>query len=591
MMQKNLNARMRAARKNATKKVDNGLIDYTPGNQFTTTTRVTEEDLIPLLPILEEYYQYWVLYADCFLELFTPINSSFQLVPLQRLVLREMVKNRSTFVTACRGFSKSFLANLAEQISCIQIPAVKRTITAPAKNQAISIGREKFNELFGIMPRLKQEVDYRRGSNTNFSDDYIRLVYKNKSELDVSAIKESTRGGRRHGVLVEEVKDIPKATFNAVIIPMLAISRRLFDGTLNPSEPNQQQIYIGSAGYMHDFGYEKAVETLIRFIINPKQNFYCGVPVEVPLFYGFMSQDFLDEIRNDPSFSEEDYSREFGSIWSSNTESSIFDFNKLLGMRNIRKALWERKPGDTKRYYCSIDVGRTIARTVITVYRIQEHEQYWEKQTVNIIVIPGRDFINQAVTIHQVNDAFQFEEIIIDANGMGVGLLDNLTKPLFNPNDGKLLPALGLTNPKEHSTIEQMGAPLIYGLKTGNKLASEIHDIALKEISNSRVRFLVNESDISDTITAQSVAHKIRLLQPYKNTSLFMKELQNLEFKNVGGLTKLQKVDSGEEKDTFSSFEYGMFLITMREQEWVKSKHRKRINLAAMTMGSRANKR
>jgi hypothetical protein len=97
---------------------------------------------------------------------------------------------------------------------------------------------------------LDNEIDREKGSGTVRSEDFFRIMFKGKAMLDVTALRESARGGRRHGILAEEMKDLPGDEMNAIALPLLNISRRCGDGQLNPHEPHQQQTYIGSAGYV-----------------------------------------------------------------------------------------------------------------------------------------------------------------------------------------------------------------------------------------------------------------------------------------------------------------------------------------------------
>jgi hypothetical protein len=51
---------------------------------------------------------------------------------------------------------------------------------------------------------------------------------------------ESSLGGRRHGGLLDEIKLHDEELVNTVVLPLMNVSRRLPDGTVNPKEPNQQ---------------------------------------------------------------------------------------------------------------------------------------------------------------------------------------------------------------------------------------------------------------------------------------------------------------------------------------------------------------
>lgn len=185
--------------------VDTGLIKYGPkdtsGGEF-----VDEKRLFQILPDLEKYYELWLGYPDKMYEWLYPPDTNFHFYPFQKLGLRANLRYKTVFQTATRGYSKSFSAFATKIAKCILIPGTKETIIANTKNQAARIGREKLAELERLMPGLTLEIDRSRGAGTTKSEDYFRIVFKNGSELDLSSLMEAGRGGRRHGILFEEVK-------------------------------------------------------------------------------------------------------------------------------------------------------------------------------------------------------------------------------------------------------------------------------------------------------------------------------------------------------------------------------------------------
>lgn len=83
-------------------------------------------------------------------------------------------------------------------IKCILYPGLKLFAVSSTKEQISTIAKEKIDELISLIPGLANEIDYRPGKTT-FQRDYVKIVFKNKSAFDIVALKESTRGGRRHG--------------------------------------------------------------------------------------------------------------------------------------------------------------------------------------------------------------------------------------------------------------------------------------------------------------------------------------------------------------------------------------------------------
>lgn len=303
-------------------------------------------------------------------------------------------------------------------IKCVLLPGTKETMVAEHKNQAARIGREKINELFMLMPLLKEEVDWKKGSQTTLGDDYIRLVFKNSSELDIVGIGDSTRGGRRNGLLLEEVKDLPSLQINEVVIPLLAISRRMKSGELNLAEPHQQQTYVGSAGYKNSFAYDKCIEILIDSVVNPDNSFSWGGDYQLPVYYGLLNQDFVTSIRRSNTYDESSFAREFLSKWTSTLEGSLFDFDKLSGLRKIKRAEWKARNEDDIYYVLSVDVARNSARTVAEIFKVRRTKDHFTKSVVNIILMEGRNFLYQAARIKELDAAFNFDTVIIDANGL-----------------------------------------------------------------------------------------------------------------------------------------------------------------------------
>jgi len=65
----------------------------------------------------------------------------------------------------------------------------------------------KVQEICKLIPSLEKEINWDRGVSTK-SKDNVKYVFKNGSELDILAARESSRGQRRNGGVIEEVSNI-----------------------------------------------------------------------------------------------------------------------------------------------------------------------------------------------------------------------------------------------------------------------------------------------------------------------------------------------------------------------------------------------
>ena len=143
----------------------------------------------------------FTVYPDIYLDLITPEDTNFKLYFFQRIMLRSFMRYKDIYITACRGFSKSFMTILGLFLQCVFFPGGRRFICAPYKEQAARIAKEKIIEIYRIWPLLRKEViggefDEEPG---NFGKDYVQLKFRNGSVLDVVGALDSARGGRRMG--------------------------------------------------------------------------------------------------------------------------------------------------------------------------------------------------------------------------------------------------------------------------------------------------------------------------------------------------------------------------------------------------------
>ena len=74
--------------------------------------------------------------------------------------------------------------------------------TTGGKEQAASITVAKIEEICKLIPGLNNEINWDRGVSTK-SKDNVKYVFKNGSSIDILAARQSSRGQRRTGGLME----------------------------------------------------------------------------------------------------------------------------------------------------------------------------------------------------------------------------------------------------------------------------------------------------------------------------------------------------------------------------------------------------
>ena len=273
---------------------------------------LTEKYLEKNINSLEKIMGIFTAYPDCYLDCIKPVDSNFALFFYQRITLRAVMRYKEVYVTAPRAFSKSFITILGLILQCIFMPGTKRFICAPNKNQSAQIAKEKIIEIYEHWPLLRREIIGGDISETpgNFGKDYVTLKFRNGSVFDVVGALDSQRGGRRHGGLIDEIRDHDEKAINEIVLPLMNVSRRLPDNTVNEHEPNQQILSMTSAGVKTSFAYDRLIDTFENSIIDPKNAFCLGCDYRVPVLHGLLDKTYINKLKMSPSYNEESFARE-----------------------------------------------------------------------------------------------------------------------------------------------------------------------------------------------------------------------------------------------------------------------------------------
>lgn len=282
------------------------------GIELEKGTSLTTDYLEEHLEDIENIMGIFVAYPDLYLDTIAT-EFSHSLFFYQRIFIRACMRFKELYVVACRAFSKSFISILAIFLQCVFIPGTRRFICAPNKKQGAQIAKEKLVEIFSRWPLLRREIfgGDREETPGNYGQDYVLLNFRNGSTFEVCGALESTRGLRKFGGLIDELRDHEEGPISEIVLPLLNVSRRLPDNTVNPKEPNQQTIFATSAGTKTSFAYDKLISCFENSIINPNSSFVFGCDYRVPMMHGLVDRKFINSLKMDPSFNEESFAREY----------------------------------------------------------------------------------------------------------------------------------------------------------------------------------------------------------------------------------------------------------------------------------------
>ena len=554
---------------------------------------ISPERIEEIKPVLRNYISFWREYPDLFVDFMQTGGDpnkelTFSLYFYQRVFLRAAMRFKYVYAVYPRAYSKSFLSVLILMIRAILYPRARLFSTAGGKEQAASILQEKVDDICTKIPAFMREIDWTRGE-TKVGKDSCIYRFKNGSTIQNLAATERSRGQRFHGGLIEECVGVDQKILQEVIIPTMNVSRRCMDGSVHEEEVlNQSQIFITTAGYKNTFSYEKLIQLLVRMTTRG-DSLVMGGTWRIPVVMKLQPKTFINDLRNDSTFTEASFGREYESKWTGTVEDAFFDGDRFDRCRKLLQPEYEASGRSNKNayYVLAVDVGRRGCQTVICVFKVTPAAEGQSiKSLVNIYDLNEDHFEDQAINIKKLYYKYKARRIVIDGNGLGIGLVDYMVKPQHLEN-GDILPDFGVYNDDEgfykKYRTKECEYDAMYVIKANAPINTEAHSIAQMQLNSGKIKFLIDERTAQEKLLGTKIGQgmtpeqRAEYLKPFALTSILKEELLNLREENEGVNIILKRANSRIQKDKFSAWEYGLYYI---KQEEDSKKKKKRFNVS-----------
>ena len=509
----------------------------------------------------------------------------------EKCFLRVSMRYKYVYAVYPRAYSKSFLSVLILMIRCILYPGAHLFSTAGGKEQAAQILQEKVEDICNKIPAFRKEVDWRRGK-TSTGKDHCKYIFKNGSDFENVAARESSRGRRKHAGLIEECVGVDQQILQEVLIPMMNVSRQCLDGTTQEDEVlNQSQLYITTAGYKGTFSYEKLIQTLVQMIIEPGKAFVMGGTYRVPIAMNLLPRNFLGDLKRDPTFNAAGFEREYESKWTGTVENAFFNGEKFDRNRiiNLPEYEYSAKSSDRAYYVLGVDVARKGCQTVVAVIKVTPQlEGSSLKRVVNLYTYQAEHFEEQSIKIKRLYYKYKARRIVIDGNGLGIGLIDFMVKRQ-TLEDGDIYPPFGVYGGtyadadqeyKKYRT-DDMEDDAIYIVKANAPIDTAAYSTIQSQIESGKIKFLIDQRMAKTKLLGKKLGQNMTpeqrndYLMPYTLTDILKEEMLNLREENEGINIRLKPANKGMGHDKFSALLYGIYYIREIEDSKMRRKNRR----------------
>lgn len=375
------------------------------------------------------------------------------------------------------------------------------------------------------------------------------------------------------------------------------VSRRAANGQVDPNDKmNKSQVFITSAGYKDHFSYQKQIQLLVWQLLKPGMAMVLGGSWRTPVKMGLLDPGFVQDLKSDGTFDEVSFAREYESVWQGSSADSFFNGDVFDKCRTLKAPEFTKsKRGNDDSYYVfGIDVGRSGWQTVIQVIKVNPQKRgIGIKSLVNTIVFESEHFGKQANEIKRQYTIYNPKYVIIDGNGLGVGLVDYLVMPSMDADTGESFSAFEVVNDekRQYSKVDNGGdtyGKCLWIVKADTEINFEGYTALLQQMGSGKLKFLQSERDakaeLEDTKAFQSLSPKEKAdkIRPFVLTSVLKTELMNLVRPETNAI-KFSLVQENKKlgKDKVSALMYGIYVLKVLED---KERNRGRTSLAAFSL-------
>lgn len=518
----------------------------------------------------------------------------------QKILLVAMNISTIFIMIAARGIGKSFLSAVFCVIRCILYPGTKICIASGTRGQAINVLEKILLELKPLSKELELEIDEKE---TKINGTNAQIVFKNRSYIKVVTSTDSARSNRANILILDEFRMIKKWVIDDVLKKFLTYRRMPRYIELSEEQRKAEwdkeksmTVWLSSAYTTDHWSYTKCVDTFESMKKGKKRHFICGLPYELSIKEGLLDRSVIEDEYVESDFNELRFQMEYEALWWGSTEGAFFDYDSISKNRKIQYPMLpdklssmlgnsqfikipHKQNGEIR--ILSADIALMSSKknnndaTAIFINQLTPTKT--GRYTSNIVyadTYEGLRTDDQALIIRKMFDEYECDHLVLDTNGLGLGVYDCLTRDIVDPETGEIYPAISCCNNAEMAArCTVIGAEkVIWAIKASAQFNSDCAFLLREAFRSGRIRLLSAELDADEALggirgyNSLPDADKLRFKLPYIHTTLLIDELTKLQHEEAGGKVKIYE-KSGMRKDRYSSLSYNYYVAIQLENK------------------------
>lgn len=507
----------------------------------------------------------------------------------QQILLWCMMHYNFVMYLAARGQGKTYLTALFCCVRCILFPGTKIVVSSGTLKQANEVLLKIQDDFMKQSSILRSEIE-----KCNIGQNDASIYFKNGSWIKTRTSSENSRSARANCIVVDEFRMVDETVINTVLRKFLTSPRQpkyLQKPEYAHMQERNKEIYMSSAYFKSSWAYRKAQSYTLNFFDDTKKYFICGLPYQVSVREGLLSRSQLEDEMSEADYNELVQQMEMECLWFGDTDGSLFKFDELTARRRLRKAfpplsfcndkITIPKLTSTGKRILSIDVAlmqstkkkKNDASAIFINDLIQVNDTAYQSNFVYGETFEGLKTDELGMIVMKYFYEYQCTDLVLDTNGIGLGVYDFITKDQICQENGKRYQAMTCINDKDMAERCKVrdANKVVWSVKANANFNNEICVLLRNGIQNGKTNFLIPEQDADSSLKEtykgyfkMSPTEQAKLKMSYIQTTFAVYELIKLDHEVKNGNIKVKEVE-GMRKDRYSSIAYSYWCACQLE--------------------------
>ncbi len=525
---------------------------------------------------------------------------NLKLDKFQQIILCMMFRFSNVVYLASRGGGKSFLISIFRVIYCILYPETRICLASKTRKQATEIIDKIREKLMADSANLRLEIEEVQVNQAN-----AFVSFKNNSRIVVVTAADTARHNRATVLVVDEFRMVDKNIIDTVLTNFLTDRRhpKYLDKPEYENYPQEptKEMYASSCWYESHWSYDHVRSYVVNMIYG-RSYFCCAMPYQLSVKEGRLDISRIEDDMSESTFNAITFQMEMEALFFGESGTGLYSFDAINKNRVIKYPFYPKfnayKVSDKRLHIPPKlpDEIRILSADIALMSSAKNRNDATSIFINQMLPVSGGRYVNniiyadnneglrtdaEALLIRKLFDDYECDYLVLDTNGLGLGVSDALMADIYDKEQSKTYGALSCCNNDELAKrcLIADAPKVIWSVKGTSEFNSQCALDLREALSHGDVRLLSSEDNADDYLGeirgygSLNPADALNLKLPYIHTSLLVNELVKLEYEVKANTIKVRE-RAGMRKDRYSSLSYNIFVAKAIERE-IRSKKSK----------------